>query len=36
MDLDLVQGVSAKYLDSQFSLWKMVVEQFSEHVGYES
>lgn len=36
MDLDLVQGVSAKYLDSQFSLWKMVVEQFADHVGYKS
>ncbi|KFC62827.1 hypothetical protein FF80_03397 [Devosia sp. LC5] len=36
MDLDLVQGVSTNYLDSQFSLWKMVVEQFSDHVGYDS
>lgn len=36
MDIDMVQGVSTKYLDSQFGLWKMVVEQFSEHVGYKS
>ena len=35
MDLDLVKGVSAAYLDAQFGLWNMVVEQFSEHVGYE-
>ena len=35
MDLDLVQGVSAEYLDSQFGLWKMVVDQFSTHVGYK-
>lgn len=34
MDLDLVEGVTAEYLDSQFGLWNMVVEQFSEHVGY--
>ena len=34
MDLDLVQGVTAEYLDSQFGLWNMVVEQFSDHVGY--
>jgi hypothetical protein len=34
MDLDLVEGVTAEYLDAQFSLWNMVVEQFSEHVGY--
>ncbi|GLQ09319.1 hypothetical protein GCM10007913_12510 [Devosia yakushimensis] len=36
MDLDMVQGISAEYLDSQFALWKMVVEQFADHVGYES
>ena len=35
MDLDLVKGVSAEYLDSQFGLWSMVVEQFSDHVGYK-
>lgn len=35
MDLDLVQGVTAEYLDSQMSLWSMVVGQFSEHVGYQ-
>ncbi|UJW86386.1 YbjN domain-containing protein [Devosia sp. SL43] len=34
MDLDLVKGVSSEYLDSQFGLWAMVVEQYSEHVGY--
>ena len=34
MDLDLVQGVTAEYLDSQFGLWAMVVKQFAEHVGY--
>ena len=36
MDLDMVQGVSAEYVDSQFALWKMVVQQFADHVGYES
>lgn len=35
MDLDLVHGVSAEYLDSQFGLWNMVVEQYSEFVGYK-
>ena len=35
MDLDLVKGVSAEYLDSQFGLWAMVVGQFAEHVGYK-
>ena len=35
MDLDMVKGVSAEYLDAQFGLWNMVVEQFSEHVGYK-
>jgi hypothetical protein len=34
MDLDMVEGVNAEYLDAQFALWNMVVEQFSEHVGY--
>lgn len=34
MDLDLVRGVTADYLDSQFGLWSMVVEQYAEHVGY--
>jgi hypothetical protein len=34
MDLDLVKGVTADYLDSQFGLWAMVVGQFAEHVGY--
>ena len=36
MDLDMVQGVSAEYVDSQFALWKMVVQQFADHVGFES
>lgn len=35
MDLDLVKGVTADYLDSQFGLWAMVVGQFAEHVGYK-
>lgn len=35
MDLDLVKGVTAEYLDSQFGLWNMVVEQYSEFVGYK-
>lgn len=35
MDLDMVQGVSAEYVDSQFALWKMVVDQFADHVGFE-
>jgi len=34
MDLDLVQGVTSEYLDSQFGLWAMVVGQFADHVGY--
>lgn len=34
MDLDMVEGVTAEYLDSQFSLWAMVLKQFAEHVGY--
>lgn len=34
MDLDLVQGISPEYLDSQFALWEQIVKQFSEHVGY--
>ena len=34
MDLDLVNGVSAEYLDAQFELWNMVLTQFAEHVGY--
>lgn len=35
MDLDLVEGVTAEYLDSQFGLWAMVLGQFAEHVGYK-
>lgn len=35
MDVDLVQGVTAEYLDSQFGLWNLVVAQFSAHVGYK-
>ncbi len=35
MDLDLVRGVTAEYLDSQFGLWNMVLNQFAEHVGYQ-
>jgi hypothetical protein len=34
MDIDLVKGVSSEYLDSQFSVWKMILNQFAEHVGY--
>lgn len=34
MDIDLVAGVTAEYLDSQFGIWNMVVTQFSDHVGY--
>lgn len=34
MDLDLMQGVTTDYLDSQFGLWAMVLNQFAEHVGY--
>ena len=34
MDLDLVKGVTAEYLDAQFGLWAMVVGQFADHVGY--
>lgn len=34
MDLDLVQGVSAEYLDAQFNVWNMVLTQFAAHVGY--
>jgi len=35
MDLDLVKGVSADYLDSQVGLWTLVVGQFATHVGYK-
>ena len=35
MDIDLVQGVSAEYLDAQFNLWNMILTQFAEHVGYK-
>lgn len=34
MDLDLVKGVTAEYLDSQVGLWSMVLKQFADHVGY--
>ena len=34
MDVDMVEGVTADYLDSQFGLWVMVLKQFAEHVGY--
>lgn len=34
MDVDLVAGVTAEYLDAQFGIWNMIVTQFSEHVGY--
>ena len=34
MDLDLVNGVTAEYLDSTFGLWGLVMSQFAEHVGY--
>lgn len=35
MDLDLVKGVTAEYLDAQFGVWDMVVGQFAEYVGYK-
>jgi len=35
MDLDMVKGVSAEYLDSQIGLWTLVVGQFADHVGYK-
>jgi hypothetical protein len=35
MDLDLVKGVSADYLDSQVGLWTLVVGQFADHVGFK-
>ena len=35
MDLDMVKGVSAEYLDSQVGLWTLVVEQFADHVGFK-
>lgn len=34
MDVDMVEGMTADYLDSQFGLWAMVLKQFAEHVGY--
>lgn len=34
MDIDLVEGVSPAYLNSQIAIWTMVVEQFADHVGY--
>lgn len=35
MDIDMVEGVSATYLDSQFGIWDMVLKQFADHVGYQ-
>ena len=35
MDLDMVKGVSAEYLDSQVGLWTLVVQQFAEHFGFK-
>ena len=35
MDLDLVKGVSPEYLDAQFAVWSMIVEQFPVHVGFK-
>lgn len=35
MDLDLVAGVSADYLDDQFGIWNLTLAQFSQHVGYK-
>ena len=35
MDLDLVKGVTPEYLDAQFSVWSMIVEQFPVHVGFK-
>ena len=35
MDLDLVKGVSAEYLDSQFGVWNLILTQFAEHIGYK-
>ena len=35
MDLDMVKGVSAEYLDSQVGLWTLVVKQFADHVGFK-
>ena len=35
MDLDMVKGVSAEYLDSQIGLWTLVVGQFADHVGFK-
>ena len=35
MDLDMVKGVNADYLDSQIGLWTLVVGQFADHVGYK-
>jgi putative sensory transduction regulator len=35
MDLDMVKGVNADYLDSQIGLWTLVVGQFADHVGFK-
>ena len=35
MDLDMVKGVSAEYLDSQIGLWTLVVGQFADHAGFK-
>lgn len=35
MDLDMVKGISAEYLDSQIGLWTLVVGQFADHVGFK-
>ena len=36
MDLDMVKGVNAEYLDSQIGLWTLVVGQFADHVGFKT
>lgn len=34
MDLDLVAGVTPAYLQSQMDLWKLVLGEFTTHIGY--
>jgi len=35
MDIDLVQGITADYLDAQFGLWTMVLAEFTTHIGHK-
>jgi len=35
MDLNLEHGVSSDNLDAAFSVWELVVDQYTQHIGYK-